>query len=41
MFVETTEPAPMTTLPQMDTGKMVALEPILTLFPIWVGRHNS
>jgi hypothetical protein len=37
----TTAPAPTTTSPQIDTGNMVALEPIQTLLPILVGRQSS
>jgi hypothetical protein len=37
----TTEPAPITVPPQMFTGKIVALDPMLTRSPILVDRHKS
>ena len=40
MFRVTTAPAPITTLSQIETGMIVAFEPIETLLPIVVGSHK-
>ena len=41
MFLVTTEPAPITTLSQMATGRIVAFEPIETPLPMRVGFHSD
>src|SRR5689334_1836769 len=41
MSLVTTAPAPMTTSSQIDTGNIVALEPMDTRAPTRVARHNS
>ena len=41
MSLVTTAPAPITTSSQILTGRIVALDPIETRFPIVVERHSS
>lgn len=41
MSFVTTDPAPMTTLSHILTGRMVALDPIETLFPTCVAFQSS